>query len=103
MVSPLRVERARYHGRAGTALNRNIRYIALPLDAFEAGVDAAIGPGVGKQIGAIFRFIDRHPDDRAFVSSPFWASAGFPSFEPTSPAEWVAAHADAFSQSGQLD
>src|SRR5262249_40376587 len=25
MVSALRVERARYHGRAGTALNRNIR------------------------------------------------------------------------------
>ena len=24
MVSPLRVQRARYHGRAGTALNRNI-------------------------------------------------------------------------------
>jgi len=80
------------------ALNRIIRYQAMPLDDFEAGVDAAISPGAGKQIGAIFRFIERHPDDRAFVSTPFRAPAGFPSFEPTGETEWVSAHADAFSQ-----
>jgi len=80
-----------------TALNRNIRYMALPLDAFEEGVDAAVGPGVGQQVGAIFRFIERHPDDRGFVSRPFWVPAGFPPFEPASVTGWVAAHAHAFS------
>jgi len=82
------------------ALNRTIRYEPLPLDVFEEGVDEAIGPGVGKQVGAIFRFIDRYADDRSFVSGSFTAPPGFPRFEPMSVVDWVAAHAHAFSQPG---
>jgi NAD(P)H dehydrogenase (quinone) len=79
------------------ALHRDVHYAPLALDVFEAGVDAAIAPGVGKDIGAIFRFIDRHPDDRAFVSSPFSVPSDFPSFEPTTVRQWIDAHVDAFS------
>ena len=79
------------------ALKRAIRYEALPLDAFEAGVDAALGPGVGKQVGTIFRFMQDNPDDLDFVTRPFSAPDGFPSFEPTPLEDWVAAHRDAFA------
>jgi uncharacterized protein YbjT (DUF2867 family) len=82
------------------ALDRNIRYMPLRLDAFEEGVDAALGPGIGREVGAIFRFIDRHADDRDFVSHPFWVPADFPPVEPTSIAHWVRAHAHAFSHAG---
>jgi uncharacterized protein YbjT (DUF2867 family) len=78
------------------ALEREIRYEALPLDAFEAGVDAALGPGVGKQVGAIFRFIRNNRDDLDFVTTSFSASAGFPAFEPMALEDWVTAHRDAF-------
>jgi len=78
------------------ALKREVRYEALPLDAFEAGIDAALGPGVGKQVGAIFRFIENHPDDLDFVTTSFSASAGFPPFEPMVLEDWVTAHRDAF-------
>jgi uncharacterized protein YbjT (DUF2867 family) len=82
------------------ALHKNITYSPTPLDAFEAGVDAAIGPGVGKQVGAIFRFIQRYPDDRAFVSTPFAPPSYFPPFEPMTVTEWVKTNADAFSPVG---
>jgi|RhiMethySRZTD1v2_1073278.scaffolds.fasta_scaffold136950_2 uncharacterized protein YbjT (DUF2867 family) len=78
------------------ALRREIRYEALPLDAFEAGVDAALGPGVGKQVGAMFRFIRSNPEDLDFVTSAFSAPAEFPSFEPMALEDWVTAHRDAF-------
>jgi hypothetical protein len=39
-------------------LGRTIRYQSLDLDGFERGIDQALGPGVGKRITAIFRFID---------------------------------------------
>jgi uncharacterized protein YbjT (DUF2867 family) len=82
------------------ALQRSITYSPTPLDVFEAGVDAAIAPGVGKQVGAIFRFIDRHPDDRAFVSTPFALPSHFPPFGPMTVTEWVSANADAFTPAG---
>jgi NAD(P)H dehydrogenase (quinone) len=82
------------------ALQRRITYSPTPLDAFEAGVDAAIAPGVGKQVGAIFRFIERHPDDRAFVSMPFATPTYFPPFEPMTVTEWVTANVNAFSPVG---
>jgi hypothetical protein len=78
------------------ALGRDIRYEALPLDAFEAGVDAALGPGVGKQVGAIFRFTQNNPGDLDFVTTPFSAPEGFPAFEPMPLEDWIAAHRDAF-------
>jgi NAD(P)H dehydrogenase (quinone) len=83
------------------ALGRTIQYAHLPLDDFEAGVDAAIGPGAGREIGAIFRFIDRYPDDRSFVSAPFWVPPGFPAFEPTTVEEWVGQHAASFENAVQ--
>lgn len=78
------------------ALRRPIQYQALDLDAFEAGVDAAIGAGVGKSVGLIFRFIERHPDDRDFVSTTCSVPSEFAAFEPTGVTEWVAANAGAF-------
>lgn len=77
-------------------LGRTIRYLPLALDDFEAGVDRAIGPGVGEAVGAIFRFIERHPDDRAFVSAPLDLPTGFPAFEPTPVEQWVASRTEVF-------
>jgi hypothetical protein len=84
-------------GAFSRALNRQIRYEALPLDTFEAGVDAALGPGVGKQVGAIFRFIRDNPDDLDFVTSSFSAAAGFPPVEPMALDDGVTAHRAAFA------
>ncbi|HKA04176.1 MAG TPA: hypothetical protein VKD67_07595, partial [Acidimicrobiales bacterium] len=84
-------------GAFSDRLGRTVKYEPLALDAFEAGVDAAIGPGVGKQVGAIFRFIDQHPDDRAFVNTPLAMPDDYPSFAPTSPADWIAAHRRVFT------
>jgi uncharacterized protein YbjT (DUF2867 family) len=84
-------------GAFSRALGWEIGYVPLDVDEFEKGVDAAVGPGVGKAVGAIFRFIERHPDDRSFVAQPFATPPGFPSFEPMTIVEWVTAHADAFS------
>jgi hypothetical protein len=56
-----------------------------------------LGPGVGKRISGIFRFIDRHPNDRLFVSQPYVQPDNMPSFEMTEVAHWVAAHRDAFA------
>src|SRR5262245_11167661 len=67
------------------ALERKSRYEALPLDAFEAGVDA------------IFRFIQDNPDDLDFVTSSFSAPAEFPSFEPMALEDWVKAHRASFA------
>jgi uncharacterized protein YbjT (DUF2867 family) len=78
------------------ALGRSIRFVSLPIDRFEQGVDAAIGPGAGARVGAIFRFIERHADDLGFVSSVFEPPAHLPSFQPTTPSDWVRLHRDAF-------
>jgi uncharacterized protein YbjT (DUF2867 family) len=73
-------------------LGRAIQYRALDLDDFERDLDRALGPGVGKRISAIFRFIERHSDDLAFLSQPFVQPAGVPPFESTDVTKWVAAH-----------
>jgi hypothetical protein len=79
-------------------LGRPIRYQSLGLDEFEAGVDQALGAGVGKRVSAIFRFIERHPDDRAFVSQPYAQPQNRPMFEMTNQVtQWVAAHQAEFS------
>lgn len=82
--------------RFSEALNQHIEFVSLPLDQFEASVDAALGAGAGKRIGAIFRFIHEHPDDLGFVSTPFTPTALLPRFEPTAITEWIRAHRDAF-------
>jgi hypothetical protein len=73
-------------------LDRPITYHSLNLDEFERGVDQALGPGVGKRISSIFRFIERNPDDIEFVSKPFVQPPQVPSFEFTDVTKWVAAH-----------
>ena len=78
-------------------LARPIRYESLDLDEFEAGVDRALGPGVGKRVSGIFRFIKGHPDDLEFVSKPFVQPPGFPHFESTDVTQWVAAHSEDFA------
>lgn len=77
-------------------LGRPIRYESLELDGFERGVDQALGPGVGKRVSGIFRFIQGHPDDLEFVSKPFAQANGVPRFESTDVAKWVAAHSQDF-------
>jgi len=78
-------------------LDRPIRYHSLNLDEFERGVDQALGPGVGKRVSGIFRFIERNPDDIEFVSKPFVQPAQVPSFESTDVTKWVAAHRAEFN------
>jgi uncharacterized protein YbjT (DUF2867 family) len=78
-------------------LGRPIRYQSLNLDDFEHSIDQAIGPGVGKRISAIFRFIERHPDDLAFLARPFVQPEGVGPFECTDVAKWVAAHRTDFT------
>jgi len=73
-------------------LGRPIRYQSLDLDDFERGVDQALGPGVGKRVSRIFRFIQSHPDDLDFVSKPFVQPQDVPSFESTDVTKWVTAH-----------
>ena len=73
-------------------LGRPIRYESLDLDEFERGVDQALGPGVGKRVSGIFRFIRSHPDDLDFVSKPFVQPSDVPSFESTDVIKWVTAH-----------
>jgi hypothetical protein len=77
-------------------LGRTIRFISLPLDEFELGVDAALGDGVGRRVSAIFRFIQCHPDDRDFVSRVFTGAPGLEGFQPMSVDTWVKLHSDAF-------
>ena len=62
-------------------LQGSIRYHSLDLDEFERGIDQALGPGVGKRISAIFRFIERHPDDLEFLARPFVQPAGVPAVD----------------------
>lgn len=88
--------------RFSQGLGRRIRYQSLGLDEFEAAIDAAVGPGVGKRISAIFRFIERHPDDLGFVSRPFAQPDGVPAFEMTDVTEWVAEHRATFSGQAEL-
>jgi uncharacterized protein YbjT (DUF2867 family) len=78
-------------------LGRPIRYESLDLDEFERGVDQALGPGVGKRVSRIFRFIQGHPDDLEFVSKPFVQPSGVPRFESTDVTKWVAAHSKDFA------
>ena len=78
-------------------LGRTIRFISLPLDAFEHGVDAALGDGVGRRVSAIFRFIQRHPDDREFVSQVYSRVPGLDGFQPMPVDAWVKLHRDTFS------
>ena len=78
-------------------LGRAIRYQSLDLDEFERGLDLALGPGVGKRISAIFRFIERHPDDLDFLSQPFVQPEQLPAFESTDVTKWVAAHKAAYT------
>src|SRR5262249_34756979 len=77
-------------------LGRPIRYRSLGLDEFERAIDLAIGPGVGRRISAIFRSIERHPDDLEFLARPFDQQAQLPAFEPTNVTQWVAAHKAAY-------
>jgi hypothetical protein len=67
------------------------------LDQFELSIDQAIGPGVGKRISAIFRFIERHPDDLEFLARPFVQPAQMPAFEATDVTKWVSGHKAAYS------
>ena len=78
-------------------LGRTIRYQSLDLDEFERGLDQVLGPGVGKRISAIFRFIERHPDDLDFLSRPFVQPEQVPAFESTDVTQWVAAHKAAYA------
>ena len=78
------------------ALGRPIRFASLPLGQFEQGVDAALGPGVGRRVSAIFRFIETHPDDLAFVATPYGVSPRLWGFAPMTIADWVRLNRDAF-------
>jgi uncharacterized protein YndB with AHSA1/START domain len=84
-------------------LGRPIRYHSLDLDEFERGVDQALGPGVGKRISAIFRFIERHPDDLDFLARPFVQPAQLPAFESTDVTKWVAEHKAAYAAAPTID
>lgn len=78
------------------ALGRPIEFVSLPLDRLEAGVDAALGTGAGKRIGAIFRFIEEHPDDLDFVARTFTPPGCLPGFEPTPVTDWIRLHRHAY-------
>ena len=78
------------------ALGRPIRFVSLPFAEFERGVDAAVGPGAGRRVGAIFQFIERYPGDRAFVATPYVPSPRLGGFAPTAIRDWVKLHRDAF-------
>jgi uncharacterized protein YbjT (DUF2867 family) len=78
-------------------LGRTIRYQSLDLDTFESGIDQVLGPGVGKRVSAIFRFIERHPDDLDFLARPFVQPAELLTFEPADVTTWVAGHRNIYT------
>jgi uncharacterized protein YbjT (DUF2867 family) len=78
-------------------LGQTIRYYSLDLDDFERGIDQALGPDIGKRVSAIFRFIERHPDDLDFLARPFVQPAQLPAFEPTDVTTWIAGHRDIYT------
>lgn len=82
------------------ALSRHIEFVGLPLDQFEASVDAALGAGAGRGVGAIFRFIEGHPDDLDFVAATFTPPRFHPQFQPMPIEDWVHDHREAYRPRG---
>jgi uncharacterized protein YbjT (DUF2867 family) len=56
--------------RLGRALGRPVRYLGLPIDAFEQGLRAALGPETGAAIAATYRWDAEHGDGRRNVVDP---------------------------------
>lgn len=44
-------------GAVGRGLGRPLRYAPIPLDRFEAGLSQAIGPAVGREVAALYRWL----------------------------------------------
>ena len=78
--------------RLGQALGRPVRYLALPIDAFEDGLRAALGPETGSAVAATYRWDADHGDGRRNVvdPAPLVALLGAPL---TPLAEWASAQA----------
>jgi uncharacterized protein YbjT (DUF2867 family) len=75
-----------------TGLNQHIEFVSLPVNEWEAQVDATLGAGAGERIGAIFRFIHEHPDDLDFVARTFTPLPFLAEYRPASIEDWVHAH-----------
>ena len=56
--------------RFTAALGRPVRYQAIPIDAFAAGLDAALGAPAGTEIAKLYRWVEANP--RAQVGAQEW-------------------------------
>jgi len=56
--------------RFTAALGRSVRYQAIPIDAFAAGIDAALGAPAGTEIAKLYRWAEANPD--AQVGAHVW-------------------------------
>jgi uncharacterized protein YbjT (DUF2867 family) len=80
-------------------LDRHIEFVSMPVNQWEAQVDAVLGSGVGERVGAIFRFIQHHPDDLDFVAQTFTPPPFLPEFRPSPIVDWVLNHRDSYASS----
>jgi uncharacterized protein YbjT (DUF2867 family) len=80
-------------------LDQHIEFVSMPVSRWEAQVDAVLGSGVGERVGAIFRFIQQHPDDLDFVSQTFTPLPFLPEFRPSSIIDWAQAHRGSYASS----
>ncbi len=82
--------------RLSKALGKPIRYRAEPVERFESEVDAALGPGIGRQVASKFRYFRDHPDEADRILAGAYRPGSLPGFAPTSIEAWVSKRRELF-------
>lgn len=84
--------------RFSKALNREIRFQSLSLDAFEQEVDFMMGNGMGRRVSSKLRFFENQPHEaERMLSLPFRPAAELSGFIPMSIEDWVMNHRSSFT------
>jgi uncharacterized protein YbjT (DUF2867 family) len=84
--------------RFSRALQREIGFQSLSLDAFEEEVDSMMSKGMGKRVSSKLRFFENHPDEAdRMLSLTFEPAPDLSGFTPTSIEDWVSGHRSSFT------
>jgi uncharacterized protein YbjT (DUF2867 family) len=83
--------------RFSSVLGRQIRYVPVPLDEFEANLNAALGPGAGTVVTKIYHWLAAHPD--ASTATDVTHAPRNYGLELTPLEAWVRMHATIFTSS----
>jgi uncharacterized protein YbjT (DUF2867 family) len=80
------------------ALQREIGFQSLSLEAFEEEVDSMMGKGVGKRVSSKLRFFENHPDEaERMLSLTFKPAPELSGFIPMAIEDWVNRHRSSFT------